>query len=249
MRDLCVRDTYLSAVKPGDLILYKAQGLMNGDFLGELIARLEGGDLRLTHAAIVRDVPHPEAEVYQAGERNGEPIFKVREREWFDNFELETQWEGEKVPGVIKRNTMGMKLEATYPVCREWPIAEWDSEHIEIFRVRNLTADNVADVLHAAQDMVGTGPFDDKGNHADAWQYNIAEFLTFGFLNQAAARICSEFCAVPIYNSTLLRGCANGKYAIALTPDLRGIRDPEITPNDLILSGMAFPIKFQGLLK
>lgn len=247
MKELFVRDTKLANIQRGDLILYEAQGLHNGDFLGELIARLEGGDLRLTHAATVRDVPDPNAKVYQVAERDGMPIFKVEERAWLEQVNFETPYEEYPKMGVIKRNTMGIKLEATFPKCQEWPIAEWDSRFIKIFRVRNLTPKNIEDVIRLQQDMVGTEEFDAKGIHKDAWDYNLAEFLTFGLLNQVAAKICSQFVAEPYYTSTLLRGCANGNYPIALTPDLRGMRDNEITPNDLIMSGMAWPVKFQGL--
>jgi len=248
MSDLLVKDTKLSNVKRGDLILYRAEGLMNGDFLGELIADLEGGPLRLTHAAMVRDVPDPNARVIQVGERNGTPIFKVEECQTIETITRETPFDGETKYGQILRNTMGVKLEATFPKCREWSIAEWDSEFIQVYRIRNLTPQNIEDIIQLQQDMVGFESFDLKGNHPDAWEYNIAEFLTFGLLNQAAAKICSQFVADPVYTSTLLRGCSNGNYALPLTPDLRGNRDPEKTPNDLILSGFCYRIDHQGLL-
>jgi hypothetical protein len=248
MSELLVRDTKLSNVRRGDVILYRAEGIMNGDFLGELIADLEGGSLRLTHAAMVRDVPDPNAKVIQVGERNGIPIFKVEERRIIETIMRETPFYGESKYGQILRNTMGVKLEATFPKCREWSISEWDSEFIQIYRIRNLTPQNIEDIIRMQQDMVGFESFDTKGNHPEAWDYNIAEFLTYGLLNQAAAKICSQFIAEPVYMSTLLRGCANGNYALPMTLDLRGNRDPEITPNDLILSGFAWPVPFQGLL-
>jgi hypothetical protein len=220
---------------------------MNGDFLGELIADCEGGPLCLTHAAVVRDVPDPNARVYQVTTRNGIPIFKIEESKSVETITRETPYEGESQYGQLLRNSMGVKLEATFPVCREWCISEWDSEFIQIYRVRGLTELNIEDIIRMQQDMVGFESFDLKGNHPDAWAYNISEFLTFGALNQAAAKICSQFVADPIYTSTLLRGCANGNYAIPMTPDLRGNRDPEKTPNDLIMSGFAWPVPFQGL--
>lgn len=249
MSELLVKHTKLANIRRGDMILYKAEGLLNGDFLGELIAQLEGGPLRLTHAAMVRDVPDPDARVIQVGERDGHPLFKVEERAWTETFPVETPFDDETKSGIIIRNTMGVKLEATFPKCREWAVSEWDSEFIQVFRIRNLTAQNIEDIIRMQQDMVGIGPLDEHGNHADAWEYNIAEFLTFGLLNQAAAKICSQFVADPVYTSTLLRGCANGNYAIPMTPDLRGNRDPEKTPNDLIMSGFAWPVPFQGLLE
>jgi hypothetical protein len=240
---LFVKDTCLSLVRRGDFILYKAEGLLNGDFLGELIATFEGGQGRYTHVASVRDVPEPNAAVteIQPG------IFKVEERQWKETQSYQTGFEGEVKTGEVLRNTAGIKLEATWPKCREGVI-NWESPWIEVWRVRNLTSQNIDDILRIQQDMVGYEAMDNNGQHADAWDYNIAEFLTFGLLNQAAAKICSQFEAEPVYTSTLIRGCRNGNYPIALTPDLHGIKDPQITPNDLALSGWAYRVTFQGLL-
>lgn len=244
---LLVKDTNLVNVQQGDMLLYKAEGLLNGDFLGELVATFEGGQGRYTHTASVRDVPDPDAEVNQVAEREHTPIFKVAERQWTEEQKLETGWCDEDSneifdTRIILRNTMGVKLEATWPKCRQWSIAEWDSEWLEVWRVRNLTPVNVADMLKIQADMAGS-----YGKN-DGWDYNVAKFLTFGYLNLAAAKICSQFYAEPVYTSTLIRGCKNGNYAIALTPDLRGIRDPQITPNDLAMSKLAYRIRHQGLL-
>lgn len=244
---LLVKDTNLSQVQQGDLLLYKAQGLMNGDFLGELIATFEGGHGRYTHAAVVRDTPDPNAPVNQVAERQGTPIFKVAERQWTEEQKLETPWcdeDSEPIfdTRILLRNTMGVKLEATWPKCRQWSIAEWDSEWLEVWRVRYLTPQNITDMIRIQSDMAGS-----YGKN-DGWDYNVAEFLTFGLLNLAAAKICSQFYAEPVYNTTLLRGNAIGDFPIALTPDLRGIKDPEITPNDLYMSKFAYRIRHQGLL-
>jgi hypothetical protein len=241
---LLVKHTKLSIVRPGDILLYSAQGLGSGDVLGEIIVMFEGGKLRYTHAASVRDVPDPEAPVVLMP--NGK--YKVVEKSWKAPIQRETPFEGKMEEGEVLRNTMGVKLEATWPKCREWSI-DWENDNMSVWRIRNLSPQNIIDILRMQQDMVGIGRIDLRGNHNDAWDYNLAEFLSFGFLNQAAAKICSEFVADPVYVSTLLRGCANGNYPIALTPDLRGNRDPEKTPNELALSGFAYHIDYQGLLE
>ncbi len=248
MPELLVKDTKLINIRRGDLLLYKAEGLLNGDFLGELIATFEGGTGRYTHAAVVRDVPDPNAPVYQVTERDGAPIFKVKERQWTEEQTLDTPWSDENSnpitnKRIILRNTQGVKLEATWPKCRQWVISEWDSEFLQVFRVRYMLPQNIEDMLKFQADMAGG--FEQN----DGWDYNVAEFLTFGLLNQAAAKICSQFFAEPVYNSTLIHGCKLGDCAIALTPDLRGIRDPQITPNDLQMSGFVWPVPFQGLLQ
>ena len=240
---ILVKDTQLSLVRPGDILLYKAEGLQNGDFLGELIATFEGGQGRYTHAAIVRDIPNLDSICTEV--RPG--IFKVDETKIIQKITRETEFDGEAQPGEILRNTMGVKLESTFPTAREWGI-DWENAWMEVWRVRNLTPANVANILKIQQDMAGFEPFDANGNHLDAWAYNIAEFLTFGLLNEAAAKICSQFVAEPVYIETLLNGNGAGKYPIALTPDLRGIRTPEIVPNALVLSGQAYKVAFQGLL-
>ena len=226
-----VKDTNLINVQVGDILLFKAKGLLQGDFLGELIATFEGGSGRYTHAARVRDLPNPEAEVEEV-----QPgIFKVYKSEtWIEEVKKETPFEGEFDCQKLLKSESGIKLEATWPKCREWVI-DWENESMEVWRCRNLTDENIADIIKLNQDMVG-------------WDYNIAEFLTFGLLNQAAAKICSQFVAEPVYTTTLLRGCKNGNYAIALTPDLAGIKDPEITPNDLYSSGFLYKIRYQGIL-
>ena len=244
MSKILVKDTQLSLVRPGDILLYKAEGLQNGDFLGELIATFEGGQGRYTHAAIVRDAPDPNAACTEV--RPG--IFKVDETKTIEKITRETQFQDEVQQGEVLRNTMGVKLESTFPTAREWGI-DWENAWMEVWRIRDLMPENVRDILRQQQDMAGFLPFDAQGNHPDAWDYNIAEFLTYGLLNQAAAKICSQFVADPVYTSTLLRGCANGNYALPMTPDLRGNRDPEKTPNDLIMSGFAWPVPFQGLLE
>jgi len=243
MNPILVRHTRISLIQPGDFLLFKARGLDKGDFLGEIIAHFEGGNARYTHAASIRDVPDPETVVSEI--RPG--VFKVYEKAWLENFSYDSCFEGETKVGTIKKNTMGIKLEATWPKCREWAI-DWENENMEVWRVRFLTPQNIEDILRMQQDMVGVGPLDDLGNHADAWDYNVAEFLTFGLLNQASAKICSQFVADPVYNSTLIRGCLVGNFPIALTPDLLGNRDQEKTPNDLALSGFAYRINHQGLI-
>lgn len=228
---MLVKETNLSLIQTGDILLFKAAGLMNGDFIGELIADLEGGRGRYTHGATVRDKPDPNAEVTEV--RPG--IFKVNDSNpWTESYQVETQYDNESITLQRLRSKRGIKLEATYPRCQESTI-DWDNKWMEVWRCRYLTDDNIKDIIHAQEDMLG-------------WDYNIAEFLSFGMLNQAAAKICSQFVAEPIYNTTLFRGTANGKYAIALTPDLAGIKDPELTPNDLYESGYLFRVRYQGLL-
>ena len=72
---MLVKETNLVNLQQGDILLFKAAGLLNGDFLGELIADLEGGKGRYTHGATVRDLPNPNSEVSEV--RPG--IFKVND--------------------------------------------------------------------------------------------------------------------------------------------------------------------------
>jgi hypothetical protein len=227
-----VKDTNLINIKVGDILLFKYRGLIpEGDVLGFFIATLEGGKGQYTHAASVRDLPDPESEVIEV--KPG--IFKVADGStWKEPYTVETPFDGNLETKERLRSHMGIKLEATWPKCQEWPI-DWENEWMEVWRCRNLSPQNIADIIKIQEDMLG-------------WEYNIAEFLSFGLLNQSAAKICSQFVAEPIYNTTLLRGCTNGNYAIALTPDLAGIKDQEVTPNDLYDSGFIYKIRHQGLL-
>ena len=226
-----VKDCNLINIQVGDILLFEARGLLNGDFLGELIADLEGGKGRYTHAASVRDLPDPESDVEEV--KPG--IFKVSNgATWNEPYTEETQYADSPEQKNRVRSHMGIKLEATFPKCQEWPI-DWENEWMSVWRVRNLSPDNIKDIIRAQEDMIG-------------WDYNIAEFLTFGLLNQAASKICSQFVSEPIYNTTLFRGNLAGNFPIALTPDLAGIKDPEITPNDIYDSGNVFRVKYQGLL-
>ena len=242
MSKLLVKNTNLINIRKGDLLMFQAAGILNGDFLGELIATFEGGEGRYTHVASVRDIPNPEAEVVEV-----QPgVFQVKENQTVEEIEVETQFEDYSKKGFLLHNDTGIKLEATFPKCREGAI-DWANPWMEVWRIRDLTDQNIKDILKLQQDMVGIGPVNGHGEHDDAWDYNVAEFLTFGLLNQAAAKICSQFEADPVYVATLMRGCKNGNYAIPLTPDLKGNRDPQKTPNDIALSGSAYRIQFQGL--
>jgi hypothetical protein len=227
-----VKDTYLSLVQVGDILLFKSRGLLNGDVLGEVIADLEGGRGNYTHAAIVRDLPDPEADVAEVRPN----VFKVVDG---STTTVQTMREGEHADEVIMVNRlrcpMGVKLEATWPKCQEWPI-DWENEAMEVWRVRNLTPENISDVIALCNDMIG-------------WDYNLFEFLTFGVLNQAHAKICSQFVSEPVYTTTLLRGNAIGKFSIALTPDIAGNKDQELSPNDIANSGHTYKITFQGKLE
>jgi len=241
-----VKHTYLSHLLPGDMLFFLAAGIDHGDYLGELIAQLEGGTQRITHVATLRDSPDPEARLDEVRL----DIFKVAFRpgnEWIEEFRVETEYEDQFGRGFRKRHDAGIKLEATWPKCREASV-DWENENMFVRRIKDLTAANVQDVLRLQGDMVGTGPFNKDGNHEDAWDYDLAEFLTFGLLHQAAAKICSRFGAEPYYTTTLLRGTSKGNYPIALTPDLKGMRDPEITPNEIYLSENTSAVRFQGLL-
>jgi hypothetical protein len=227
-----VKDTNLVNVNQGDILLFKYRGLIpEGDVLGFFIATLEGGKGQYTHAASVRDIPDPEAEVLEVSPG----IFKVTDgTTWKEPYTVETPYDGQTEQKERLRSHMGIKLEATWPKCQEWPI-DWENAWMEVWRCRDLMPDNVSDIIKFQEDMIG-------------WEYNLVEFLSFGLLNEAAAKICSQFVAEPIYSSTLLRGTANGNYAIALTPDLAGIKDQEITPNDLYDSEFLYRVHYQGLL-
>ena len=82
-------------------------------------------------------------------------------------------------------------------------------------------------------------------NDMIGYKYDLANFLSFGGVHLAAARICSEFISDLAYNASMLRG---SDYPLCLTPDISGNQDAQKTPNDLINSGEMFRVPFQGLL-
>lgn len=239
-----VKDTNLSKLQKCDIMMYMYAGIFPAlDILGGIIVAGEGNEGRdrnqdgkpdvgpgkgiYTHCAWLRDLPDPEAEVEEV--RPG--IFKVRDHStWTEKVERPGHYQSQIVIKKRTRSKAGMRVHATFPQVRE-ETADYDNEHMEVWRIRNLMPEVAEGIVKLINDMIG-------------YQYNIAEFLTFGLARQAHARICSQFIGEPAYYASMLLG----KQPIELTPDIAGIRgDQLITPNDLINSGSVFRPTFQGL--
>lgn len=242
---LRVKDTNLINLRPCDILMYRAGSLLwpDWDILGGLISGLEGnkgtsrdpnapglskGDY--THCAWVRDIPDPEAEVEEVSDRPG--VFKIKDGQtWLERVELPSPWCDEQQFADRLRCKMGVRVHATWPCVKEESI-DWENPHMEVWRLRRLTPEIADGIIKLANDSIG-------------FQYDIAEFLTFGAVHLPSSKICSEFISDLAYYASMLRG--NGA-PILCTPDLRGNRDCEKTPNDIINSEELVKVRFQGLL-
>lgn len=243
---LKVKHTYLSLVRPGDIALWRKGKLLSPDWdiLGNLIAALEGnkgtdrdpnapgfsaGDY--THCAWIRDAADPEAEVEEVSDRPG--VFKITDGStWHVSENVPGRWNEEPVISVPRlASRMPIRVHATWPVVKEETI-DLENPHLEIWRLRRATPEIIAGILKLANDMIG-------------YRYDIANFLTFGAIHLAAARICSEFISDLAYNASMLRG---EDYPLCLTPDITFNQDKQKTPNDLVNSGELVRVTFQGLL-
>jgi len=239
-----VKDTYLSTVKIGDLLLYRYRGLIpEGDFLGALIAWGEGNTGRdgkpgfskgdYTHVARVFDCPDPEAEVEEV--KPG--IFRVIDSKMETNLESRPSfWEDEIIQVKRQKSRAGIKFEATWPLCQQWVI-DWENPYMEVWRMRDIKLEDLK-VIRALDDA------------AIGKQYDLAEFITFGNLRLPNAAVCSEIAATHPYYASI---AVNTLYSldrapIILTPDVKEMLDTEITPNDVINSGRVYKIRYQGLL-
>lgn len=242
---LKVKDTYLSRLHKCDILMYMYAGIIpNLDVLGAIIVAGSGNEGRdrdqdgkpdigpgkgiYTHCAWLRDLPDPEAEVEEV--RPG--IFKVKDHAiWTEQVKRPAHYQDSWKIDEYKRSKAGIRVHATFPqVCEE--TADYDNAQMEVWRIRNLTPEVAEGITKLINDMVG-------------YNYNIAEFVTFGLVRQAHAKICSQFIGEPAYYASMLLD----KQPITLTPDISGIRgDQIITPNDIINSGSVFRPTYQGLL-
>lgn len=240
-----VKHTYLSRLQKMDILMYKYAGIIPAlDILGGIIVLGEGnlgrdrdgdgnpdvgpGKGIYTHCAWLRDIPDPEAEVEEI--RPG--IFRIKDHSiYHETYKYPGYYHNEVKTVIRKRSKAGTRVHATFPECVE-EAADLDNEHMEVWRIRNLT-EKVADGIEILiNDMIG-------------YQYDVAQFVTFGLLNLGHARICSQFIGEPAYYASKLLG----ETAIELTPEIAGIRDDKlITPNDLVNSGGIFRPTYQGLL-
>jgi hypothetical protein len=236
---LYVRDTNLVNVRVGDILAYHAKGIIpEGDFLGALITAFEGSKGLdglsgpyddITHLAWVRRMPTPTAEVVEVKPS----IFKVVDSQVTTYVEkTETAWADENPMRIRKHSHSGIKLEATWPSVQE-NVIDWENAWMRVFRIREFTAQMIEATMAFNDDMID-------------WQYDIADFCTFGNLRLPNAKICSELVADNAYYGSL---AVTLKYGIALTPDIAGNKDTQKTPNDILNSGLVYPIKYQGLLK
>jgi hypothetical protein len=241
-----VSQTKFANLKRGDILMYRAGDLLwpEWDVLGNLITSLEGntGTARdpkalgyssgdYTHCAWLRDLPDPDAEVEELPDRPG--IYKIKDgATWIEEELVPGRWDEEQL--VAKKrltSLMPIRVHATWPCVLEETI-DLENLHMEVWRMRRATPEIIEGVLKLANDMIG-------------WQYDLADFLTFGNLHLPSAKICSEFIADIAYNASMLR---SNDYPICLTPDIAGNADKQKTPNDLINSGELIKIDFQGLL-
>jgi hypothetical protein len=242
---LQVKDTNLINLKVGDVLMYRAGDTLwpDWDILGALIAGLEGNkgtdrDPRIpgyshgdyTHCAWVKHLPDPEAEVVELHDRPG--IFKIKDGRTWDEVELRPgRWDEEPVVEVKRlRSKMGIRIHATWPCVKEESV-DWENKHMEVWRIRRATPLIIGGIMKLADDMLG-------------WQYDIADFMTFGNIHLPGARICSEYIEDPTYNASML---LSEEYPICLTPDVAGNGDKQKTPNDIINSGEMIKVVYQGL--
>lgn len=241
-----VKHTYLSKVQPGDVPMWRAGSLLMPDWdaLGRLIAALEGnkgtdrdpnapgfskGDY--THCGWIGAAADPEAEVEACSDRPN--VFKIKDGSTWETEEtIPGRWEEEQAITVKRvQSHMPIRIHSTYPVVRRETI-DLEHPHLEMWRLRRATPDIIEGILKLANDMIG-------------YRYDLANFLTFGGLHLAAARICSEFVSDLAYYSSMLR---SKEYPICCTPDIAQNKDAQKTPNDLINSGELIRFTHQGLL-
>lgn len=242
---LKVKDTYLSRLHVCDILMYMYRGIIPDlDLLGSLIVAGEGNEGRdrdgdgkpdigpgkgiYTHCAWLRDLPDPEAEVEEV--RPG--IFRVQDHKtWTEEIKRPAHYQDSWRIDRYLRSKAGIRIHATFPKVVENTV-DYDHDHMEVWRIRNLTPEVAAGITRLVNDMIG-------------YNYNIAEFVTFGLVRQAHSKICSQFIAEPAYYASMLLGT----HSIGLTPDVAGVRgDVLITPNDIINSGSVFRPAYQGLL-
>lgn len=242
---ILAKQTNLVNVQPGDVAMWVAGELFFPDFdvLGNLIAAFEGNKGtprdpnapgfstgRYTHCGWITRPVDPEAEVEECSDRPG--VFKVKDGSTWNVPEiLPGRWSEE--PTITRQRVasrMPIRVHSTWPVVKEETI-DLENPHLEIWRLRRATPEIIQGIIKLAYDMVG-------------YRYDLANFLTFGGLHLAAARICSEFISDLAYNSSMLRG---NDYPLCLTPDVSGNQDAQKTPNDIINSGELFRVTFQGL--
>lgn len=247
-----VKDTKLSNIRRGDIIMYRAGSLLwpDWDILGGIISTFEGnngpdrnGDGRsdkgysdgdYTHCAWVEFSPNPEAEVIEVDPDN----FKIKDTIANTvHVSMPTKWHDEVIEAERLRANTGVRVHATWPTVRQETI-DWENPHMEVWRLRRATPEIIEGIFKQTNDMLAFGKI-------PAYHYDLAEFMSFGIFHLPSAKICSEFIAEPAYYASLLCG---DKVPICLTPDLKMNRDQQITPNDLINSGEMFKIAYQGVL-
>lgn len=241
---LRVKDTNLINIRPCDVLLYRAGAFFWPDFdvLGGIIRTFEGneGTARdpkaagfssgdYTHCAWVRDVPDPEAEVEEVSDRPG--IYKIKDGQtWKVQEILPGRWAEEPTVQVDRiACKMGVRVHSTWPCVKEESI-DWENPHMEVWRIRRMTPAIAKGIIRLINDMIG-------------YQYDIADFLTFGNIHLPNAAKCSDFISDPAYNASIL---LSDDYPICLTPDISGNADKQKTPNDLVNSEEMFRLTFQG---
>lgn len=250
-----VKDTFLSNVQRGDIIMYRAGSFLwpDWDILGGIISTFEGnegqdrdGDGKqdkghssgdYTHCAFVQETPDPEAEVVPVDN----DIFKIKETtKKIVTFTKPTKWHNDTRNYDRLVSNSGVRVHATWPTVRQDTIT-WENPHLEVWRVKKMTPEIADGILKLADDMLAN-------EDVPAYQYDVAEFVSFGLLRLPSAKICSQFIAEPVYYASMLCG-GPGSLPICLTPDINENRDQQITPNDIINSGEVMRIRYQGLKK
>ncbi|MCP4373008.1 MAG: hypothetical protein GY797_33610 [Deltaproteobacteria bacterium] len=249
-----VKDTYLSNIRRGDILMYRAGSFLwpNFDILGGVIKHFEGnkgqdrnkdgkqdkgystGDY--THCAFVETTPNHEAEVMDLGD----DIFKIKEsNKKVVKISRPSKWDNERLTGERLTSDAGVRIHATWP-CVQQDTIDWENHCMEVWRIRNITPGTIEGVMKLADDMLALGD-------VPAYQYGVANFLTFGNIRLPNGKICSHFIADPVYYASMLLGSTG--VPICLTPDIDKNRDLQITPNDIINSGEVFRIRYQGIKK
>lgn len=248
-----VKDTYLSNIKKGDILMYRAGSLLwpDWDVLGGIITAFEGNDGQdrdddgkqdkgystgdYTHGAFVVETPDPEAIVADLGN----DLFKIMEttKQTIIN-EKPNKWYEEKSIYERLDSNSGVRTHATWP-CVKQDIIDWENSSMEVWRIKRATPEIIEGILKIVDNMLACGKI-------PAYGYDIAEFITFGHIRLPSAKICSQFIADPIFYASLLLGKG---IPICLTPDVEQNRDMQITPNDIINSGEIMRVRYQGLKK
>jgi hypothetical protein len=243
---ITVSQTKFTNLRRGDILMWVAGTTLypEWDVLGGLITSLEGNQGtdrepsapgfssgNYTHCGWLRDLPDLNAEVEELQDRPG--IFKIKDGStWLKDEFIPGRWEEEPFR-IVKRlaSKMPIRVHSTWPCVLEETV-DLENKHLEVWRMRRATPEIIDGVLKLANDMIG-------------WQYDIADFVSFGNLHLPSSKICSEFISDIAYNASILLG---KDYPICLTPDISGNADKQKTPNDLINSGELIKIDFQGLL-